>query len=91
MSLASRLKRLEAKVGREDEPCPGETTVVVYWSDSNDDGYYKGFPTEPTVPADAKRCQLCGEPHPLFIRLIGDDNWYGNGDRLAEIRRQEAR
>jgi hypothetical protein len=81
MSLESRLNRLEANLGRADQPCPGDTTHVLH--------YWQGE-AEPEVPVDARRCSLCGEVHPLYIKLIPDPNFYGNADRLAERKKSLA-
>lgn len=62
MSLASRLSKIEAAMGRRDEPCPREiVTLLTYYPERGE--------AEPTVPPDAPICRLCGQAHLIVIAL----------------------
>jgi hypothetical protein len=56
--LQKRLAKLRAALKTD---CPGGVTVIL--------DHEPGQP-KPAIPDDAARCELCGEPHVLFIEEV---------------------
>jgi hypothetical protein len=76
MKLRARLQRLEHS--RHAGPCGRDCPPVCY---VYDDGWY-GQPSEDEQPAS---CPRCGRP-PVVIRVVYDPNFYGNAERLKELK-----
>jgi len=82
MSIRRRLQRLEAAgAGRGCGPgCPPQAVIV--YREYESDG-------EPIVDEEKPlpSCPRCGPPADVTeIRVIHDPNFYGNADRLGELR-----
>jgi hypothetical protein len=63
MSTRALHTRLRKLIGDRLDPehCPGGITVLLR--------YGSGEP-EPVVPADAHRCERCGQPHVLILEEV---------------------